>query len=62
MGTHASQLSARGATRREEEMEGSMGAADPPHEETWDGLQALQEEVDILLRKTIQCDGKEWND
>ena len=37
MGTHASLLSARGATRREEEMEGSTGAADPPHEETGDG-------------------------
>ena len=43
-------------------MEGSTGAADPSHEEAGDGLQALQEEVDILLRKTILCYGKEWTD
>ena len=39
-----------------------MGASAPPQGEAGGGLQALQEEVDTLLRQTIQCYGHEWTD
>ena len=40
------------------------GELEPQHHRPrrTDGLQALQEEVDTLLRKTILCHGKEWTD